>query len=576
MRRTPTVLLAAALLSAVLAPAANAGLVSAGIQHGVAHQAAVASATSSSGGGGGLCSTFDVVVTLGVSCAAKAIVGAAGSALGSLASSVGGSVLDAIAGWVIGAATTITGFIAKEMTATASPQLTSGWYSTQFAPMAALGAALALLVTLMALTSAALRRNSEELARTVAGIMRAGLGTAVVIALTMIGLGVANAISSEIVKTSPDSFWNTLAQAWGHSQFGGFGSSMLAALIALVEVIGALAVWVELIVRNAAIYIAVLFFPVALAAGIWRPLAGWPGRLGRLLLLFVMLKPVALIVLSLAGNAAAAGITGSAGVATSIGTILAAVVIFALAAFAPWGLMFLLAAEAESAWQGNALRGGLSDARGRAAGAASGVGGGIARLRRGESGGSTGSGASSRGSRGGQGGGGQGGGGQRGGGGGGGGRGGGPARPSIGGQAPGAANASSPDGAVAAGAVGGGSVAAAAGMTRNAGQQAAANITTTSTRAGGNGDETPPRSHGAERGGGERTNTPRTPATASRGAQGGSIRAPGGQRQAEPPAARNTTAPGRGGGRAPSTPTQTKQPPTPRPPATPRPAAPAR
>jgi tetrahydromethanopterin S-methyltransferase subunit D len=36
-------------------------------------------------------------------------------------------------------------------------------------------------------------------------------------------------------------------------------------LIALVEVFGALLVWLELIVRSAVIYIAVLFFPVALA-----------------------------------------------------------------------------------------------------------------------------------------------------------------------------------------------------------------------------------------------------------------------------------------------------------------------
>jgi hypothetical protein len=567
MRRALTVLLAAALLSAALAPAASAGLVSAGVQPGVAHQAAVATPESSSGsGGGGLCSTFDVVVTIGVSCGVKALVGAAGSALGSVVSSVGGSVLDAIAGWVIGAATTITGFIAKEITTTASPQLTSSWYSAQFAPMAALGAGLALLVTLIALTSAALRRNSEELARTLAGIVRAGIGTAVVIALTMIGLGVADAISSEIVTTAPASFWNTLAQAWGHSQFGGFGSSMLAALVALVEVIGALAVWLELIVRNAAIYIAVLFFPVALAAGIWRPLAGWPGRLGRLLLLFVMLKPVALIVLSLAGNAAAAGISGSAGVATSIGTILAAVVIFALAAFAPWGLMFLLAAEAESAWQGNALRGGLGDARGRASGAASGVGGGIARLRRGTSGGSPESGASSRSS-----------GGQRGGGGGGGGRGGSPSQPSLGGQAAGGRSASSPGGAVAAGAVGGGSVAAAAGMTRTGGQQAAASIATTSasTRGQGETENTAPRPAALSRGGGEHAETPHTPTTASRGAQGASRRTPGGQRQSEAPAARNSAATS-SGARAPSTPTQTPRAATPRPPATPRPAHPAR
>ena len=48
-------------------------------------------------------------------------------------------------------------------------------------------------------------------------------------------------------------------------------------LIALVEVFAAVFVWLELIVRGAAIYIAVLFFPVVLAASIWPALARGPG-----------------------------------------------------------------------------------------------------------------------------------------------------------------------------------------------------------------------------------------------------------------------------------------------------------
>jgi hypothetical protein len=457
MRRTLTILIACGLLLGTLSSAADAGIVRAGIQPGVAHQAAVATtAKAGSEGGGGLCSTFDVVVTIGISCGVKAVVGAAGGAIGGLLSSAGNSVLDAIASWVISAATTITGFIAVQMNATTTPQLTSAWYTAQFAPMAALGGGLALLITLVALTSAALRRNSEELAQTLAGIVRAGFGTGVVIALTMIGLRVADAISTEILKSSPVSFWNELAKAWSQGQFAGFGSGMLAALIALLEVIGALAVWLELIVRNAAIYIAVLFFPVALAAGIWRPLAGWPARLARMLLLFVMLKPVALIVLSLAGNAAAAGISGTAGISASIGTILAAVVIFGLAALAPWALMFLLAADAESAWQGNALRGGVSGAASRAGSASKGAGGGLAGLSARRSSSSGGGGGADPGS------GGSGRSGRSGGGGS-------PSAPRLGAGAAGASSASSPAGAVAAGAIGGGNVAAAAGMAAGGG-----------------------------------------------------------------------------------------------------------
>jgi hypothetical protein len=385
------------------------------------------------------------------------------------------------------------------MAATTTPALQSSWFEAQFAPIAALGAALALLVTLVALGSAALRRSPDALAATVVAVVRAGFGTGVIVALTAIGLGIADAISADIIRSSPHAFWSTVATAWGHHGFGGFGSSALAALIALVEVFGALLVWLELIVRNAVIYIAVLFFPVALAASIWPPLAGWTGRLGRLLLLFVMLKPVTLIVLSLAGNAAASGLSFSDGASASVGTILAAVVIFALAAFAPWALMYLLSADAESAWTGGAARAGAGGAVAGTQGRSVRNGGGLANLRSGTARGG-GGGAS----------GGHAGGGPNGGGRGGGVSGGGapqaPSGGSSGAQAGagsgGAAAGSNGGSAAAAGVIGGGSVAAAAGMQRAA------------SRAGS-------AIAAADRGGSAPGHTPHGPGASSGGSQGG-------------------------------------------------------
>jgi hypothetical protein len=288
--------------------------------------------------------------------ACEAVPEALGGLAGEAVSAAGNSVMNALAEWMIGAATQVTAFVSKEMQETTTPQLESSWYEAQFQPMADLGAALALLVAMIALASAAIRRSPEALAATLAGIVRAGIGTGLVIPLTVIGLGIADQVSSAVITSSPHTFWATVAHAWGTHGWGGFGSSALASLIALIEVFAAVFVWLELIVRNAAIYVAVLFFAAALAAAIWPALASWPGRLGRLLFLFVILKPVALIVLSLAGNAAAAGLSFGSGVSGSVGTILAAIVIFALAAFAPWALMYLLAADAESAYMAAGMR----------------------------------------------------------------------------------------------------------------------------------------------------------------------------------------------------------------------------
>jgi hypothetical protein len=467
MRRPPrtpiAALLVAITLTAMAAPAALAAVVPAGVQAGTPTQAA-STTHAATHGGGAPCNVGIPVIGGAVSTLTNAAcdVGSTiASGVGSIVSGVGNSILDAVASWLIGAATAITSFVAAQMTATTTPALQSSWFEAQFAPIAALGAALALLVTLVALGSAALRRSPDALAATVVAVIRAGFGTGVIVALTAIGLGIADAISADIIRSSPHAFWSTVATAWAQHGFGGFGSSALAALIALVEVFGALLVWLELIVRGAVIYIAVLFFPVALAASIWPPLAGWTGRLGRLLLLFVMLKPITLIVLSLAGNAAASGLSFSAGASASVGTILAAVVIFALAAFAPWALMYLLSADAESAWTGGALRAGAGGAVAGTQGRSVRNGGGLANLHSSSAGGGGGTNA---------------GGGPNGGGRGGGGSGGGTPQPPSGGSSGaqaqtgsgGTAAGSNGGSAAAAGVIGGGSVAAAAGMQRAA------------------------------------------------------------------------------------------------------------
>jgi hypothetical protein len=308
----------------------------------------------SSGNGGGVGGTL-----------VKTAVGAAAA----------GATFDLAAHWLIAAAQKITADVVATITRSTSPQLTAAWFQRSFAPMAALGAALALLVTLIALTSAAARRDPSALAGTLAGIVRAGIGTGLLIALTTLALQVSDGISADVIASSHQAFWSQVGSAWGSSGFGGFGSSALAMLMAIVQLIAGVLVWLELAVRNAAIYLAVLFFPVALAASIWPTLAGWTSRLARLLFLFVILKPVVLVVLAFAGNAALAGLALNGGLGSSAGTIIAAITIFALAAMAPWALMLIVAADAESAAVGAGVRAAAGHAVSDSAGTAGRLGG---------------------------------------------------------------------------------------------------------------------------------------------------------------------------------------------------------
>ena len=72
----------------------------------------------------------------------------------------------------------------------------------------------------------------------------------------------------------------------------------------LVVASAALVLWLELVVRAAAVSVAVLFLPLALAALVWPSVAHWCRRLADTLVALVLSKFVIAAVLSLAAGAA--------------------------------------------------------------------------------------------------------------------------------------------------------------------------------------------------------------------------------------------------------------------------------
>jgi hypothetical protein len=465
---------------------------------------------------------------------------------GKIAEGAATGALNQLTEWMTDAATWTTKQIATGIQKTSTPELKASWYKERFGSMVALGLGLAALVTMMALASAAIRRDPEALGATVYGMVRAGLGTGLVLVLTVLAVGVAdeisNAIAGETFGQGAGQFWNDVGDAWGKDNFAGFGSAAIAFFFAFVQVIAGLLVWIEMLLRSAAIYIAVLFLPAALAASIWPPLREWESRLVKVLFVLIAMKPVIITVLSLAGHAAAAAITGEA--RGDVGVMLAAIVIFALAACVPWALMTLVSMSADGAWSARAAHHG---AREGMSASASKVGGSLGNARsagsrmHGARGG--GPGGSSGPGGGGTGGPGAGGPGKTGGPGGAGGGGGSAASTAtVGGGAAAGAGAAA---AKSAGPVG--TVAAAAGMTYAAGKATGRRAGQTAEEAS-DGGSTPPSSGDGQRGS----------AGAENASGGGARRAPGGRTGSapsggdagggsRPPAPRTGQRPGGGG-----------------------------
>ena len=118
-------------------------------------------------------------------------------------------------------------------------------------------------------------------------------------------------------------------------------------------------VWVELLIRSAAIYVAVLFLPLVLASLAWPAIAHWCRRLVDTLVALILGKFVIVAVLSLAAGALAGGAgrrpveaveavparealqAGGAG-GGGFASVLGGAALLLLAAFAPWALFRLL------------------------------------------------------------------------------------------------------------------------------------------------------------------------------------------------------------------------------------------
>ena len=107
--------------------------------------------------------------------------------------------------------------------------------------------------------------------------------------------------TDNLLQSVGDAYKNALDQSSGIPLFGVF-------LGAIVLAIGGFVLWLEMIIRDAAIYICVFFLPLTFVAMIWPATSRWARRLVELLIAIILSKFVIVAILSLA----TAAITNSA------------------------------------------------------------------------------------------------------------------------------------------------------------------------------------------------------------------------------------------------------------------------
>lgn len=246
--------------------------------------------------------------------------------------------LAAVGTWVLGGARFAVHAAAAVLSQTTMPQLQSTWFSSTYWRVAGLAAILTLPFLFAATVQALVRSDLSLLLRAALGYLPlAVLAVSLAAPVTMLLLAASDQLANVVSSASGDAGGRFLHAATG--LLAGLSllarSPFLAFFLGLLTVAGAVALWVELLVREAAVYVIVLMLPLAFAALVWPARRVWAIRALELLVALILSKFAIVAVLSLAG--AALDSTG-----LRLTGVVAGVVLLAMAVSAPWALLRLV------------------------------------------------------------------------------------------------------------------------------------------------------------------------------------------------------------------------------------------
>ena len=294
-------------------------------------------------GGTGVISALPIIPSIGCSSipGLSAVCGAAGGIGSSILGAGAGDVLGAIAGGVAQGASWLLGQIGTVMTSTTSIDLGAAWFKSHYEVMVALAAVVLVPLLLASVIQAIYHQSASSLLRTaLVHLPLALLLGAVAVQLVQLALAATDALSAAVSNTSSSDIGSALSglasALASQASSGNPGTPTFVALLGgLFVTFGALLLWVELLVRAAAVYVATLFFPLALASLVWPAISQWCRRLVETVAALVLSKFVIVAVLSLA--------LGALGTSDgSIASELAGGALLLLAAFAPFTLLRLV------------------------------------------------------------------------------------------------------------------------------------------------------------------------------------------------------------------------------------------
>lgn len=295
-----------------------------------------------------------------------------------LAGSLVESVIGDLAGAVVGALADLAFSILLFFWTAAEPELASPWFYGPDAPyqrMVLLAMPLFVAFLLVGVVQGVLKGDRAGLMR-MAFVRLPGsiLAMSLVVVLTDVLLDVTDEMSLVLLADFRDDV-NEVGRVLGTLALSGsLVHKLLILVFAIVGLLAALAVVIELFVRAALIYLVAAFCPLILAAGIWEPMRGGVRKLGELAFALIVSKLGIAAALAVCSAALVSSVPGTEGAPTaiptpeqaavqaqqstahSVGVLVSAITMFCVAAFMPF-VLFRLLPMAEAASVAHGIRG---------------------------------------------------------------------------------------------------------------------------------------------------------------------------------------------------------------------------
>jgi hypothetical protein len=275
----------------------------------------------------------------------QAVTNAVSGAATNVVQTAGDSALRSFTAAVASAGSFFLEKVGSLVTTTTSPNVVSpNWFTSQYRVMLALAVIIALPILLVSVAQSIVRADGMQAIRSAFVYLPiAAILSAVGPAMAQILIDVSDWMSAALSNNASADAQKFMTDAGSALAALGAGTLNPAAPVfgvllgALIVTLGALSIWLELLLRSAAIYISVLFLPLALAAMIWPAGWRWCRRLIEFLIAIIFAKVfiVAIVVLAAAGLA-------RGGLGDKFEGVLAGGALLLMAAFTPIALLKLI------------------------------------------------------------------------------------------------------------------------------------------------------------------------------------------------------------------------------------------